>query len=322
MKERSGGSGTVDCAAAALLAAGIAARTKGSIIWCLTRPDLFFPALAQVGLRPDRVIFVESDKEEDVVANMPDILVKVACHTNNGDMDAPTHTSKSTPELLFLHALPLDGSMWDDQRSHLSNVSYAPDLYVLGDTVGDWAREALISVRGNRLIVVGCSVGGSCALEVARIAPDRVAALVLIGTKAVCRPDPEAHQSNLGLINEGGLEAAWGTFWQPLFSCKTDSQIISSAKSATLRQSTDDIRRGVTAFHTRSSRDDVLTTFEGTIVMISGSDDVAPGVVRTMEQAESARNAVTEIIPDCGHYVPLEAPDQLNRILDGLLASL
>ncbi|NEK71129.1 MAG: damage-inducible mutagenesis protein, partial [Xanthomonas perforans] len=45
-----GGSGTVDGAAAALFAAGIAARTKGKVVWCLTRPDLFFPALAQVGL--------------------------------------------------------------------------------------------------------------------------------------------------------------------------------------------------------------------------------------------------------------------------------
>lgn len=69
-----GGSGTVDGAAAALFAAGIAARTKGPIIWCLTRPDLFFPALAQVGLHPDRVIFVESDKEEDVLANMEEGL--------------------------------------------------------------------------------------------------------------------------------------------------------------------------------------------------------------------------------------------------------
>ncbi|WP_105435479.1 ImuA family protein [Neorhizobium tomejilense] len=69
-----GGSGTVDGAAAALCAAGIAARTKGRIVWCLTRPDLFFPALAQVGLHPDRVIFVESDKEEDVLANMEEGL--------------------------------------------------------------------------------------------------------------------------------------------------------------------------------------------------------------------------------------------------------
>ena len=34
---------------AALFAAGIAARTTGPIVWCLTRPDLFFPVLAQVG---------------------------------------------------------------------------------------------------------------------------------------------------------------------------------------------------------------------------------------------------------------------------------
>jgi protein ImuA len=69
-----GGSGTIDGAAAALFVAGIAARTKGPIVWCLTRPDLFFPALAQVGLHADRVIFVESDKEEDVLANMEEGL--------------------------------------------------------------------------------------------------------------------------------------------------------------------------------------------------------------------------------------------------------
>ncbi len=69
-----GGSGTVDGAAAALCVAGIAARTKGPVVWCLTRPDLFFPALAEVGLHPDRVIFVESDMEEDVLANMEEGL--------------------------------------------------------------------------------------------------------------------------------------------------------------------------------------------------------------------------------------------------------
>ena len=65
-----GGAGTVDGAAAALFAAGIAARAKGQIIWCLARPDLFFPALAQAGLHPKRVIFVEGKKEEDVIASM------------------------------------------------------------------------------------------------------------------------------------------------------------------------------------------------------------------------------------------------------------
>lgn len=69
-----GGSGTVDGAAAALFAAGIAARTKGQIAWCLTRPDLFMPALAQAGLHPKRVVFVEGDREEDVLASMEECL--------------------------------------------------------------------------------------------------------------------------------------------------------------------------------------------------------------------------------------------------------
>jgi protein ImuA len=69
-----GGGGTVDGAAAALFAAGIAARTKGKIVWCLTRPDLFFPAIAQAGLDPNRVIFVESDREEDVLASIEEAL--------------------------------------------------------------------------------------------------------------------------------------------------------------------------------------------------------------------------------------------------------
>lgn len=69
-----GGTGTVDGAAAALFAAGIAARTKGKIVWCLTRPDLFFPALAQAGLHHSRVVFVEADKEEDVLASLEEGL--------------------------------------------------------------------------------------------------------------------------------------------------------------------------------------------------------------------------------------------------------
>jgi len=69
-----GGAGTVDGAAAALCVAGIAARTKGPVLWCLTRPDLFFPALMQAGLHPDRVIFAEADREQDVLESMEEGL--------------------------------------------------------------------------------------------------------------------------------------------------------------------------------------------------------------------------------------------------------
>ena len=63
-----GGGGAVDGAAAALFAAGIMARTMGQILWCVTRRDLFAPALAQAGLHPDRVIYAEAGDETSVLA--------------------------------------------------------------------------------------------------------------------------------------------------------------------------------------------------------------------------------------------------------------
>ena len=63
-----GGNGDLDGAAAALFAAGIAAQTRGKVLWCFTRPDLFAPSIAQVGLGSDRVIYVEAGDEKALLA--------------------------------------------------------------------------------------------------------------------------------------------------------------------------------------------------------------------------------------------------------------
>jgi protein ImuA len=63
-----GGNGAIDGAAAALFTAGIAARTKGKVLWCLTRQDLFAPAVAQAGLPPGRVIYVEAGDDKTLLA--------------------------------------------------------------------------------------------------------------------------------------------------------------------------------------------------------------------------------------------------------------
>ena len=62
-----GGNDAVEGAAAMLFAAGIAARTRGQVLWCLTRPDLFAPALAQAGLAPGRVLYVEASDEKSLL---------------------------------------------------------------------------------------------------------------------------------------------------------------------------------------------------------------------------------------------------------------
>src|SRR6266849_3771853 len=69
-----GGNGAIDGAAAALFAAGIAARTKGRVLWCVTHQDLFAPAVAWAGLAPDRAIYVEAGDEKAVLACFEEAL--------------------------------------------------------------------------------------------------------------------------------------------------------------------------------------------------------------------------------------------------------
>jgi protein ImuA len=62
-----GGNGAIDGAAAALFTAGIAARTRGQVLWCVARHDLFAPAIAQAGLLPDRVVYLDAGDEQSVL---------------------------------------------------------------------------------------------------------------------------------------------------------------------------------------------------------------------------------------------------------------
>jgi protein ImuA len=49
------GAASEHAAVATLFVAGILARNKGPVLWCLLRRDLFAPALAGAGLHPARV---------------------------------------------------------------------------------------------------------------------------------------------------------------------------------------------------------------------------------------------------------------------------
>jgi protein ImuA len=69
-----GGGASQYAGIATLFMAGIIARMKGPVLWCLRGRDLFAPALARVGLHPDRVIFCETWKGRDVLPAMEEGL--------------------------------------------------------------------------------------------------------------------------------------------------------------------------------------------------------------------------------------------------------
>jgi pimeloyl-ACP methyl ester carboxylesterase len=183
----------------------------------------------------------------------------------------------------------------------------APTLYDLGDTIESWAAGVLEQCAGDGpLVVVGNSVGGSCAVEVAVLAPERVRTLVLVGAKAGHRPEPDFRDEAIRLMHDDGLDAAWARYWAPLFAPDADPDVVARGRRIMHAQGVDAVVRGTWVFHTRPDRAAFLDAFDGDVVIVRGEHDrigKPPDIV----------------IPDAGHYVPIERPDELTAVITNLV---
>jgi pimeloyl-ACP methyl ester carboxylesterase len=110
----------------------------------------------------------------------------------SGDTQIYFETAGSGPPLVFLHAGIADLKMWDPQfdlfARHFRIVRY--DHRGFGKTTPTYTRfmlhEDLLSVMQRlgiaRAVLVGCSMGGTTAVDFALAYPDMVDALVLSGS--------------------------------------------------------------------------------------------------------------------------------------------
>ena len=106
------------------------------------------------------------------------------------------------PALLLIHGFPLDHRLWDAVVSKLPSTMkiFLPDLPGMGGsppdpkvrTIDDYAR-ALLSLMDDRKVarffVAGHSMGGYIALALYRLAPERLAGIALVSSRAL--PDTE-----------------------------------------------------------------------------------------------------------------------------------
>jgi protein ImuA len=90
-----GGADLIHGAAAAGFAAGILARTIGPVIWVVSHKDLFAPALATVGLDPDRVIYVEAGDSQTVLLAIEEALRHVGLAGVVGEVSGKVGLSAS-----------------------------------------------------------------------------------------------------------------------------------------------------------------------------------------------------------------------------------
>lgn len=221
-------------------------------------------------------------------------------------------------KVVLLHALPLDATMWHQVAEGLQYEVVAPDLYQLGPTLQDWAQGVLDLVGRGPLAVVGNSVGGSCAIEVARLAPGAVRHLILIGAKPGHRPDPAYRDAAVRLLETAGIEAAWSRYWAPLVGPTAPADVAESIRRIALAQSIEDLVRGVRVFHGRTDRSAFLSSWTGPVTVVSGEHDLAPA--QSKELAASLKQGQFSLVSGSGHYAPIEAAPRVCKIVRDSIA--
>jgi pimeloyl-ACP methyl ester carboxylesterase len=214
--------------------------------------------------------------------------------------------------VLFLHALPLDERMWEPQRAAFPDA-VAPRLYGRGARMEDWARGILDEVEGE-LTVVGASMGGYCALELVRRAPERVRGLVLVGAR-VEADSPERREGRartLELIRSGGAEALWEDMRPKLFP-PGETEAVAFARGLALEQRPDELAAAVEAIRDRRDSTEVVARFGRPVLFAAGHDDpfVAPHEAPPAAEVRSF---------DTGHLPSIERPEEFNAMLTEFLA--
>jgi pimeloyl-ACP methyl ester carboxylesterase len=221
--------------------------------------------------------------------------------------------------VVFLHAFPLDSRMWSTQLGAFPASTSAPTLYPFGDSMEAWASRALETVGGEHLILVGCSMGGSCALEMARQAGHRVAALVLVGSKAGHRPEPEVRDHYVAVLREGGARRMWPGLAARFFGPTADPRVMESAEAIAMEQHPDDLVRAVQVFHSRPDADDVVMNWKKPLLVIGGDRDGVVSVEKSTALASSAPRGRLHVMQGCGHFANMERPAEFNAVVGDLI---
>lgn len=216
--------------------------------------------------------------------------------------------------LVFLHALPFGGEMWADEVCHFGPTALAPTLYDEGDSLTDWATTVLRLIGGEPCIAIGCSVGGSCALELARLAPDQVAGLVLVGAKAGVRPEPALRDAAIAHVQANGVDSAWQEYWHPLFAPGSSAATIDAARQLALDVESSSLVRGLRAFHDRRDLSGFAAGWTKPLVGLSGTHDRSP-TPATVEALATGPSRRFHLVEHSGHYVNLERPTEFRSII-------
>jgi pimeloyl-ACP methyl ester carboxylesterase len=236
--------------------------------------------------------------------------------------------------VVLLHAFPLSRAMWASQVAALTAANcrvILPDLRGFGEnhsfsdinTMEDMAQdifELLDTLKIERAIICGLSMGGYVAFSFLKKYAERIAALVLCDTNSTGDTE-ETREFRFDLIEKIeaiGAQALIDDMLPNLICQNTKenkTELVVSIEEMFKKVNPKGAIAALRGIAARSDNSDLLNQISVPALLIFGAEDKVSNLEAAEKMASAIPSAQLVKIENAGHYSNLEQPEAFNQAL-------
>jgi pimeloyl-ACP methyl ester carboxylesterase len=217
--------------------------------------------------------------------------------------------------VLMIPGLICDGHVWATTKAVLDKAGQACAVadVTTQSSITDMAQSLLDNHKGL-LLPVGHSMGGRIAMEMARIAPDRLQGMALLSTGMhPLKPgETEKRKRMIALARDQGM-AALAERWLPGMMAEglvPDPTVMKGLTDMVLRMTPEIHERQLRALIGRPDATKTIGDFKGQMLLVVGRQDQWSPVSQHEAIKALCPQASLSIIENAGHFVPVEQPGE------------